>query len=85
MKTIKVYTKDYCPYCDRAKNLLKNKGLAFEVIDVENDEKLFEELKAKTGLRTVPQIFVGDQLICGFTDLKAMDDAGQFDPLVQED
>jgi len=85
MKTIKVYTKDYCPYCDRAKNLLKNKGLAFEVIDVENDEKLFEELKAKTGLRTVPQIFVGDQLIGGFTDLKAMDDAGQFDPLVQED
>lgn len=84
MKAIKIYTKDYCPYCVRAKNLLKGKGLEFEEINVE-DEALFEELKKRTGLRTVPQIFVGDQLIGGFTDLKAMDDSGKFDGLLHGD
>lgn len=79
MAHVLVYTKSYCPYCDRAKNLLKNKGVTFEEISVENDENLYSELKKKTGMLTVPQIFINDELIGGFTDLAALDQQGKLD------
>jgi glutaredoxin 3 len=70
MNTIKVYTKDYCPYCDKAKNTLKAEGLSFEEIDITNKPDLYVELKNKTGHMTVPQIFVGDEFIGGSDDLE---------------
>lgn len=74
-----VYSKDYCPYCDRAKALLKSKGVPFEAIELQNHPGEFEKLKARTGLMTVPQIFIGEELIGGYTDMAALDREGVLD------
>jgi glutaredoxin 3 len=79
MSKVIIYTKSYCPYCDRAKALLKRKGASYEEISVEGDEKLYTELKQKTGLMTVPQIFINDELVGGYTDLAALDQKGLLD------
>jgi glutaredoxin 3 len=84
MKPITVYTTAICPYCIRAKNLLKSKGYAYEEIDVSNDTTLRESMVQKAGgRRTVPQIFVGDTHVGGFDDLNALDRQGKLDALVQ--
>jgi len=83
MPKIVIYTKNYCPYCDRAKNLLKAKKASYEEINVELKEGFYEELKKKTGMMTVPQIFINDKLIGGYTDLAALDQKGQLDPLLK--
>ncbi len=74
-----VYSKDYCPYCDRAKALLESKGVAFEAIELQNHPGEFEKLKARTGLMTVPQIFIGDELVGGYSDLADLERAGTLD------
>lgn len=79
MSKVLIYTKSYCPYCDRAKALLQRKGATYEEISVEADEKTYTELKQKTGLMTVPQIFINDELIGGYTDLAALDQKGLLD------
>jgi glutaredoxin 3 len=83
MPKVQIYTKSYCPYCDRAKALFKNKGVTFEEISVEEDPELYTQLKQKTGLMTVPQIFINNELIGGFTDLAALDQKGLLDPKLQ--
>jgi GrxC family glutaredoxin len=80
MPKIQIYTKSYCPYCDRAKALFKNKGVTFEEISVESDPELYSQLKQKTGMMTVPQIFINDELIGGYTDLAELDQKGLLDP-----
>lgn len=82
MAKVVIYSKSYCPFCDRAKALIKSKGKTYEEISVEDQPELYTELKNKTGLMTVPQIFINDQFIGGFTDLKALDDKGGLDPLL---
>lgn len=69
-KKVIVYTMENCPYCVRAKQLLKQKGIQFEEILVpEKDDAQWEALYQKSGMRTMPQIFAGDRLIGGYTDL----------------
>ncbi len=81
--TILVYTKDYCPYCDAAKNLLTQRGVAYEEIDVTHDENKFAEMLKKVApRRTVPQIFIGDQLVGGFDDTKKLDTEGKLEALL---
>lgn len=64
---------DYCPYCDRAKALLQNKQIAYEEIKVQRaDSSLWDELQQKSGMRTMPQIFAGDYVIGGCTDLEKL-------------
>ncbi len=79
MSKVLIYTKSYCPYCDRAKALLKRKGASYEEISVEGDKKIYTELKQKTGLMTVPQIFINDELVGGYTDLAELDQKGLLD------
>lgn len=75
-----MYTTLICPYCTRAKALLKAKGVAFEEIDVTRDHETREWLvKATGGRRTVPQIFINDEPIGGFDDMRALDLAGELD------
>lgn len=76
MPKITVYTTDYCPYCTAAKDFFKRRNLAFEEIDVSDFEEK-AKLKARTGMRTVPQIFIGDELIGGFQELMAWDASGE--------
>jgi glutaredoxin 3 len=79
---VTVYSKDYCPYCDRAKDLLSRKGVAFEAIELQDHPGEFEKLKARTGMMTVPQIFIGEKLIGGYTDMAALDRDGQLDQML---
>ncbi|HUB06495.1 MAG TPA: glutaredoxin 3 [Myxococcales bacterium] len=83
MQPVRIYTTDYCPYCKNAKALLDRKGVPYQEIDVTGDDEAREKLTAQTGMRTVPQIFVGEQLVGGFTDLDALEKAGKLDPLLQ--
>ncbi len=77
-----IYTKDYCPYCKHAKRLLESKGISFEEHDLEDKPQEFEALMKKTGMRTVPQIFIGEKLIGGYSDMAALDKEGKLDPLL---
>ncbi len=79
---VTVYSKDYCPYCDRAKALLKSKGVAFEAIELQDHPGEFAKLKERTGLMTVPQIFIGDKLIGGYSDMADLDRNGELDKLL---
>ncbi len=53
-----IYTKDYCPYCVKAKNLLSSLGAAYEEIDITKSPEIIMDLVKKSGMRTVPQIFI---------------------------
>jgi glutaredoxin len=70
MKAV-VYSKYNCPYCDQAKNLLKSKGIQFEERKIGDGYTKEDLLEAVPNARTVPQIFIDEQLIGGFTELKA--------------
>jgi glutaredoxin 3 len=75
-----MYLTDWCPYCARARNLLDAKGVAVEEIDVDAVPGAREEMMARSGLDTVPQVFIGDEHIGGCDDLVALDAAGGLDP-----
>lgn len=80
---IRIYTTPICPYCYRAKALLKKKGVSYEEIDVFMDAKARSEMEKQSGRHTVPQIFIGDRHIGGCDDLMALEAAGQLDPLLK--
>ena len=82
MKPIRVYSTLVCPYCIRAKLLLKERGIAYEAIDVTGDHDARRWLVATTGRRTVPQIFIEDQPIGGFEELRALDRSGELRRMV---
>ncbi len=80
---IVIYATGWCPYCQRARGLLAKKGLAFTEIDVEEDGKLREEMIARSGRRTVPQVFIGEKHVGGCDDLVALGGSGELDRLIQ--
>ena len=85
MAKVEVYTTSYCPYCIRAKSLLKGKGVAFEEIDVSGDAALREKMiELSGGRRTVPEIFINGRIIGGYDELRALETAGTLDPLLSE-
>ncbi len=80
---VTMYTTTFCPFCVRAKMLLKQKGVAVTEINLDGDPNGRSELVRKTGgLRTVPQIGVGTVHVGGFDDLNALNRQGQLDPLL---
>lgn len=81
---VTMYSTAVCPYCQRAEMLLKNKGVT-EITKIRIDEapEQRDEMIAKTGRRTVPQIFIGDTHVGGFDDLAALDRAGGLEPLLK--
>lgn len=74
---ITVYTKDYCPYCVKAKLLLNSLGKEFQEIDITNTPDVMMELVQKSGMRTVPQIYVDDKCLGGYSDIQALHDKGE--------
>ena len=83
MAKIEVYTTNICPYCDRAKQLLRKHNLSFEEINVSsNILKREEMLKRSNGRQTVPQIFINGKHVGGCDDLYALDKAGRLLPMV---
>jgi glutaredoxin 3 len=79
-----MYTKSWCPYCERARELLKSKGVAFQEIDIEAQPAQREEMIRRSGQYTVPQIFIGERHIGGSDSLYELDAAGGLDPLLQQ-
>ncbi len=77
-----IYSTSSCPYCVRAKELLKRKGVSFTEILVDEDDKKRDEMIAKTNLYTVPQIFINDQHIGGCDDLYALEREGKLTELL---
>jgi glutaredoxin 3 len=84
IQMIHIYSKSYCPYCRRAIELLKIKGVDYTVIDVTEDAELEEEMRHRSGRFTVPQIFIGRRHIGGCDDLFALDEQGGLDPLLAQ-
>lgn len=83
MSPVEIYTTTICPYCVRAKALLKKKGVVFREINVETDEALRDAMIERTGgRRTVPQIFIGETHVGGCDDLYALDRKGELDALL---
>ena len=81
MAAITMYATGWCPYCARARALLEHKGATWTELDTD-DAKTRTEMIARTGRRTVPQIYIGDRHVGGCDDLYALDAAGELDPLL---
>lgn len=81
---IVMYATGWCPYCQRARNLLAGKNLRFEEVDVESGPGLREEMQSRSGRSSVPQIFIGATHVGGCDDLHALDREGGLDRLLKE-
>lgn len=84
MASVIVYSSAHCPYCVMAKQLLERKGVDYREIRVDLDPSKREEMMQKSRQRTVPQIFINNKAIGGYTDLVAMDRAKQLDSLLAQ-
>jgi glutaredoxin 3 len=83
MKPVKIYTASYCGFCSRAKQFLQSKGVPYEEIDVTSDDQMRQKLvQMSNGQRTVPQIFVGETHVGGYSDMIKLDSEGRFQPLL---
>jgi glutaredoxin 3 len=80
---VTVYTKRNCPYCVRAKALLGRKSVAYAEISVEGNDELRRWLVERSGQMTVPQVFVGERPLGGFSDIDALDREGRLDPILR--
>ena len=84
MAKIVMYTTAYCPFCINAERLLQSRGVTeIDKIRVDLQPELRLEMMEKTGRRTVPQIYIDDRHVGGFEDLRALDLAGELEPLLQ--
>ena len=82
MADVTVYTRSFCPYCTRAISLLQRKGASVTEIDATGCPEKRQEMVARSGRWTFPQIFVGDTHIGGCDDLHALEQRGGLDPLL---
>jgi len=84
MAAVMMYASGTCPYCTRAERLLTAKGVAeITKIRIDLDPEKRREMMARTGRRTVPQIYIGDTHVGGYDDLAALDQAGGLDALLR--
>ena len=79
---VTIYTTNWCPYCTRAKALLNSKNVAYTEIDVEATPGARDEMRTRSGRRSVPQIFIGDQHVGGCDDLHDAERSGNLDKLL---
>lgn len=84
MSNITIYTSNWCPYCIKAKQLLTQKGVAFNEITVDGKPQVRAEMKEKAGKNSVPQIWINDQHIGGCDDLCALEQSGKLDALLAD-
>ncbi|MFC3152337.1 glutaredoxin 3 [Litoribrevibacter euphylliae] len=82
MADVTIYSSNYCPFCIRAKQLLKSKAVNFEEIIVDGQPEVRREMMIKSNQRTVPQIWIGDHHVGGCDDLYALERAGNLDNLL---
>jgi glutaredoxin 3 len=81
---VEVYSSAHCPFCVMAKRLLDRKGVAYEEIRVDLDPVKRQEMMKKSRQRTVPQIFINNEAIGGYTDLVAIDNSQRLDGMLAQ-
>jgi len=82
MARVTIYTTNFCPYCVQAKRLLGERAIVYDEIDVaSDDDKRAEMVDRAGGLRTVPQIFIDDEHVGGYMELRALADSGGLNEL----
>lgn len=74
---VTVYTKNYCPFCVKAKAILNTAKIPFAEIDITSNPGLIDELSQKSGFRTVPQIFADDKCLGGCSDIEKLQNEGK--------
>ncbi len=85
MAKVELYTTTSCPFCVRAKALLRTKAVQFQEIDVTDDDALREKMiELAGGRRTVPEIFINGQLVGGYDELRAFDKTGELDRMLAQ-
>lgn len=82
MTKVVMYTTAVCPFCVNAKQLLRSKGVTFDEIRVDREPGVRARMMADSGQRTVPQIWIGETHVGGFTDLWALDKSGKLDSML---
>ncbi len=86
MAIIEVYSGDFCPYCMKAKSLLKKKGLEFSEYNIKRDMKRQAEMAERApGTRTIPQIFINNRHVGGCDDLFALEKRGELDTWLESE
>lgn len=85
MATVVMYTTPWCGYCAAAKELLRSKGVEFEDINVDTDAALRQEMMDKSNGRTVPQIFINNEPVGGYTDIVALEEQGKLESLLNQE
>lgn len=82
MAEVIIYTRDGCPYCVRAKSLLDRKGAGYQEFNASKDPDIRQEMIARSGRNTFPQVFVNGEHLGGCDDIHALDAQGKLDPLL---
>jgi glutaredoxin 3 len=82
MSDVTIYGNEYCSFCEAARRLLENRGIRFEEISISHDAERFAEMRARSGNRSIPQIFVGETHVGGFDELCLLDESGELDKLL---
>lgn len=82
MPQVTLYTTLICPYCHRAKRLLKRKGVVFQEIPIDRDPAQRQHMIQRSNRYTVPQIFIDDRAIGGYDDMALLDERGELDALL---
>jgi glutaredoxin 3 len=85
MAGVLMYTTPWCGYCSAARELLRSKNVDFEEIDVSIDSKLRTEMVEKTNRTSVPQIFINDQHIGGYSDMAELEQKDELQSLLDTD
>ena len=84
MANVIIYTWTICPYCVRAKALLKSKGVQYTEINLDGKDHEMTDLQKQTKWKTMPQIFIGDEFIGGYVDLAELENRGELDRLLEK-
>lgn len=84
-KPVTVYTWTVCPFCVRAKNLLKNLNIPYKEINLDGKDEELKALRERTHFRTVPQIFIGEEFIGGFQELSQLNQNGELSKKIKAD
>jgi len=82
MAQVTVYSGPHCPHCEKAKALLNRKNISFEEFNVKEDAAKLEEMLARSGRKTIPQIFIDGKHVGGCDDLYALESEGKLDGML---
>ncbi len=85
MPEVKIYATRFCPYCTAARSLFTQLEVPFTEVSVDGNRQLRAEMTRLSGARTVPQIWIGEQHVGGFTELRALQQNGELQQLLSSD